>query len=825
MSQKTKMSSEEKDSKKPNDDSFFFENILNCCCGKFHEFKSIFKKEHYIIFECGEFKLREFNSLKDFHEKCSVCKKDIIIERDYYEKNKESTVFICKNCKEKDISDKKFNLITKKNIKEGNFRKSIKQKFINFIDNNGRQPENEFYSNNLSHIQLFSQFVIYLCFMRKLFSKENKIYKIISNFLEYSNELIDAATNNINIYDLYHFNKETIVYSYCNEKKKRFLSSNFKINYGELLAKCKKDKYLSIEMLKYVYRKYDEDKLVNNLEYDLMESKYIKKKEINSGKIVFLEASKLRLKYLEYKSILSDLEYDSEIINLKTELLKLEEVYKLDKYINSFLNIPGQFSIYRKSVSLILDKILKKNEAKLNFILPSETIINSTLYLISTILKKLNQCQKNKVVDSIKGKLKVLENILEKYKNSKIKRKEKGVLKSLNLPLINLEDEEKLFLSNNLKKEERTYTKISVANGEDRYLDFIIIYLFELKETTSKTIHVNDKENLKFYSFSHSKDSLPQNNKDDDLNDAIKKIKDIVDMVPKYEELSYEQLIDFALGLEKNTFFIMESKIDYFLTFLNLNIKKLADIKHKYKKIKKKMKIKINKITNSIVIMQEDSEHKRYDKFINICQIKSNSKEIFQYLDNIFNYVLCQMEEEKECDSDEESKGDIFDIYAIFKEKEKKLRDKISDIISKDQRFLGYFLNYLNVKLKEHVKENIKDLEDNLLKIKTNINEKNLHYLKLEKIRDIIISLKLYNFDIKSHFEEFIKEYEDIFPKKKLKIEENKGVDVSITNFDVFIKKVKTYIGDINEKVEITGEEPSQFVLKLFLQKIGLNWS
>ena len=108
--------------------------------------------------------------------------------------------------------------------------------------------------------------------------------------------------------------------------------------------------------------------------------------------------------------------------------------------------------------------------------------------------------------------------------------------------------------------------------------------------------------------------------------------------------------------------------------------------------------------------------------------------------------------------------------------------------------------------------------------LKANIKGKNLLYLKLEKIKEIILSLKLYNFDVKSHFEEFAKEYEKILPEKKLNIGENKAKDVGIITFNTFKEKIKTYIGDINAKVEITGEEPSQFVLKLFLKKIGFTW-
>ena len=121
-----------------------------------------------------------------------------------------------------------------------------------------------------------------------------------------------------------------------------------------------------------------------------METKYFQIKEINIGKIIFIEASGLRGKYLEFKSILSELENDSKIINLKTSLIKLENELKLDKYNNSFLNIPGQFSILRKSTSIILEKIIKNNQEKLNFIPPSETILNSTLYFISNIEQQLD---------------------------------------------------------------------------------------------------------------------------------------------------------------------------------------------------------------------------------------------------------------------------------------------------------------------------------------------------------------------------------------------------------------------------------------------------
>ena len=39
-------------------------------------------------------------------------------------------------------------------------------------------------------------------------------YYYYSYFIDYSENLIDIAIKNINVYDLYHFNKETLIY-YC----------------------------------------------------------------------------------------------------------------------------------------------------------------------------------------------------------------------------------------------------------------------------------------------------------------------------------------------------------------------------------------------------------------------------------------------------------------------------------------------------------------------------------------------------------------------------------------------------------------------------------
>ena len=766
------------------------------------------------------------NESSDFHEKYSYCKEDILIYRDYYLKKENKTVFSCENCAKKENLEKKFHLISKK---KDNIQNYMANKFQDFINKNGKMPENDFYKDNLAHIQLFAKFTDYLIFLRTLYKKDNERYKIISNFLDYLENYVDSATQNIKIYDLYHFNKEAIIYSYCNKKKKRFLSSSFNKNYRDLLNNCKKQKFLSLRMLEYLYRKYYEDKLANKIEYNIMKSEYFKVKKIDIGNEIYLEAFALRMKYLDFKSLLAGLENNSEIMNLKSTIIKLEEELLLDKYINSFHQIPGQFSILRKSASLILDKIIRNNQQKFNFIYPSETIINSTLYLISTIKKQIFSNKKKDVVKSINTKLKDLQDVLEKYK---YKKSGKGKIECLNLPIIILSDEEKLFLAKNLKNEseERKFTKIKVSNNDDKELEFIVNYLFELRDTTSKTIHVDDKEKLKFYSFDNAQESLPQANKDDDLGVAINKIKTIVENTPKYSEVTYGQLIDFLFNLEKHKFYKMDKKIDYLLSFLNLKLNKLSEIKDNYKKMKGNLDIQIKKIQNLIEFEADKNYYNKYAKFINKYTIKINSKEIFEYLNNILQYIFCLMEEEKEEEEKEEDnsvdeKKEFINMTKIFKQKEEEWRKKITDLFEKDQKFISYIHYYLSIELKKYFEKKSKDMKVSLTKLKNNIEQKTLLNLKLEKIKDIILSLKLYNFDIKTHFQNFAEENGESIPKKLLKTGEGKSSYAGIKNFNVFINKIKGYIGDSNQDVEITGREPSQFVLQLFLQKVGLNWS
>lgn len=834
----------------------FFNHILVCKCGKIDEFSVIFKKELMFSFLCmdEEYKLNELNKAQNISQKCRDCKQEIIITDDFCKMNNQNIFFFCKNCKKQKKNKnndliKISNVIYKEDEADSNRRNIIMNKINNFINNNNKSDKDEFYNMNLINIELFKQFIDYLFLLRNLYIKNDRAKNIISNFLDYYEKLIDVASQNILIYDLYHFNKETIVYGYFYKNNIRFFSKKFRIKYKSLLFKCKKKRYLSLEMLKYINENYVLEKLSDRDETLWMKIKYFQEENIDIKRIIFPTVAQISFDYLHIQKAFSELEHRLETIELKVKITKLEDELNLDKYLDSFLQIPGKFSLFRKSASLILDRIIRKNHEKLRFIQPSEKIIIMTLQVINKMRNQLNKFKKPKkektknIANSIINKLNNLVNILNNYKNKKIAS---SPIKELNFPLINLEESEKTFLKENIKEEKfsKYSNKISVSEGEDKNLDFIINYFFELKDKTSKIIHINDEENLKFFSFSKQINDLPSHNEEDDYKIAIQKIKQIIEMTPKYDQITYAQLISFLFDTKKNkNFLVLDDKIDYLLKFLNLEINKLSIIGTKFQKIKNKIEGETDGISEMLQNVILNSDKKKYDNFIKKYKIKVNLNPISDYLNNLVKYAMpkrkkliyysdSEENEENEEENDakveeekEDEREDPFDRRKKFEKKESELRNKIKELFEKDKKFISYIPFYLWGKLGSFIEENEEIFKNKLNFLQKKITEKNLLCLKLNKIHNIISAFKLYNFDIKNNFEEFILDNEEILPNKKIKTEEGNEANPGITSFKYFIENIKKYMGDINDKVELTGEEPNQFILNLFLEKIGLIWS
>ena len=371
----------------------------------------------------------------------------------------------------------------------------------------------------------------------------------------------------------------------------------------------------------------------------------------------------------------------------------------------------------------------------------------------------------------------------------------------------------------------------------------LLIFFFQARDTTSKTIHVNKKEDLKFYSFSKELEELPETNRDDNLSQAMEKIKNILEMNAEQDKVSYSKLVDLLFSPSSNSFLQKENKVDYLLTFLDIKHKNLCDIEHEYKNYKKSLDKLSKKLITIMGISKNKINEKKYNKFINKYNIKINSKEIFEYLDNMIEYIMPtkiveenEKEKKSDSDSDNDGKGDEgnddykkkenypFNFYEKFEKKEENLRNNILELFEKDQKFISYFPNYYWTKLNNYfneIKENfMKNIESMLGKIKM----KFLLYLKLQKLKDIIDKLKIYHFDIQQYFKTFADNYDcENHPIKKKKISAIEAEKQDITNMNYFIKRLKEYIGDVNENVEITKGEPGEFVFKLFLEKIGFN--
>ena len=341
-----------------------------------------------------------------------------------------------------------------------------------------------------------------------------------------------------------------------------------------------------------------------------------------------------------------------------------------------------------------------------------------------------------------------------------------------------------------------------------------------------KTIHINNKENLKFYSFPKDVEKLPEPNKEDDLNGALNKIKKIIEIVPKYDKVSYGELIEFLFNSEKKKFLKIDNKISYLLTFLNLKLTQLSQIKEKYDNIKKKIKIYSKRVNSLKKFIKEESDEATYEKFINKYGIKVNKNQIFEYLNYLVNYIIPLSPENEEDYLDEEKFVSELEKEEEkekkFKKKEKELRNNLNELFDKDPKFINYISYYLWQSLVNYINNNEPAFKKEFLLLEKNIFEKNI-FLKLEEIENVILAFKLYNFNIEEDFEKFAKNYEETLPTKKIKKTENETVIDGIINYITFIEKLKHYIKDIDEKVIITNEEPAQFILNLFLEKIGLD--
>ena len=155
-------------------------------------------------------------------------------------------------------------------------------------------------------------------------------------------------------------------------------------------------------------------------------------------------------------------------------------------------------------------------------------------------------------------------------------------------------------------------------NEEDNDLELIINYFLELENKTNTIGHIKNKQNLKYYSFPKDKEQIIELNKYINLNNTLVQINKILEeKVPKYDKVTYDQLIEFLFNSEKENFLKIDNKISYLMKFLNVNLSQLSQIKEKYVNIKKNLKLYSKRINSLLTFIEINSDKEKYEKFIN----------------------------------------------------------------------------------------------------------------------------------------------------------------------------------------------------------------
>jgi len=824
-----------------------FKNILSCKCGVFHEFCLIYDNGFKINFLCTKkysINIENIYNNSNFCYKCKNCKENINFNNGYFRTKNQKVYFKCNLC----FNEGKSQLYTKLieyEVNNENNGLNVLSKFKEFIKPTN-EIKNEFFIGNLKEINKIEKLLNYLIVIIRYFPKDNKTNIVINNFFNYFNILLEIAFNNIIIYDVYNFKKECNVYG-DDFNNTEFKYERFKEFYTNLYQKCLKKKYLSIQMMKFLDNKYYKN-LSLPADYSIFIHHLFKENKRNIQKEV------LRICYLTseyYRSLIrlvEQIESKCKICEIENKVNELTGDSKLDNYYNSFLNIISQFSTIRKNISFILYRIINVNANKINLMEPNIKIVNMSFAFLRNIKHDIYNGNIKEKEDSLNlktsilTKLESLENTLTKYKNFLNRAKNCEYIKELNYPLIFFTEEEKNYIQKKYKKPQRKYRKIKVDNKVvfDQDLQNILDYLFQLKEIENNIIHINGEEQNYFYPFFKNLDKPPEYNSKDIILDCMNKIEETILLkLPEIKNITYEKLIDYTFYNDINKYMISDDKMNYLLSFLNAKRKKLGEINYKYKNFEKKIKSLSSQVFELIDLIKLENDTDKYDNFIKKLEIKKDHNKIIEYLNNILCFIIPNYNEQNanekkefgknltkdldnDVDEEEEEEEDDYEIRKKkFLEKEESIRKEIKPLLNYDPKFL----NNIEIYLKHHLNIYIEELNvENEKKIKKAIeilNAQKVAFSKLETIMNFIKELKLYKFDFKSNFKEFIETKE--FPKKIQALEINNFKIIKPT-YENFINKIKNYIGNKKEKVDLLSSEPYDFIFRIFKVKAGFDF-
>ena len=239
----------------------------------------------------------------------------------------------------------------------------------------------------------------------------------------------------------------------------------------------------------------------------------------------------------------------------------------------------------------------------------------------------------------------------------------------------------------------------------------------------------------------------------------------------------------------------------------------------------------MNKICILSKKIEEENDNNKYNQFIKKYEIKKDYDIIIGYLNNLVTYILPDSNNQKnntkeKKESDDEEEVDTYENEKKRKEEilnnEKILRNSIQLLFNKEEKFMEYIEIYLKYHFNKYINESKNNIEEKIKKKINKLKTQKLIYYKLEKIIEIINELKLFKFNIKDNFENFIEENYLLYPRKVQALEKKKAKTIKLS-FEDFIKKIKIYIGNNADLIDIYSEEPNDYIFRLFRYKIGLD--
>ena len=775
-------------------DKTFNKGIL-CCkiCFQLHSFQIYYyKKDLEIKIKFESPCISEIYSLEiflekinDFYLKCSKCYKILMFEEKIYS-NKEKNIFKCDKC----------------NKNENNFelKKSIKNKdfeFINILNqidklyytSTEEQKQYELFKinkNRLILLKVFTEVILYNYSYDDL--TERKI--ICFNFLKYFEKYIEIILKYQNYYDVFSIVKEIALYG--NKYEFEFGSNLFMDYYIHLIKHIVKKKILSIEIFEFIKSQYI-NKDQNNKYKDINFIQNNSNKEIYNNFALDIQVYNYIVNHIK------QFQKEAKIINLDSEILKLNNENYLNNYYFSYFNIPSKMILKRKGINILLSKIISLNFNLFEQITPNQNMIKTIRNEINIFLK--NSELSNSLIEKLKS---FNEKLLNEYgyilpnwkKKNNIPLKENHPYISFNYDEINILQKIKQEKINN-KQELKTDLFI---------LQTSIDFLFFLKEKGNIISHLNEKNCLIFYNDLQKINNyrINQNSINSNLQLTIGeeiKIKDIT------QDFSLKEIISYVFENIDETIFDKNNKIEFILEKYNSELEKLTKSFNTLNELKQKLDIKEKEIIDSInylISCYTENDEKLFQKYEKEFQIKNCYNNVIHYFNALFNSSIINL--------DEFGKNNFL-LVAKFK---KEIHE-----LEKYNKFKNFESLYLNKLL--HIKINeVKDIYLNeVKKINDSYIKSNSRLENLKIIQQILNNFKNFSLNVEELFKEFIKGYFLESSKKKRKLtEEKEEIIIQELNLKKIINYINTII-NIYEKIDITEEESGDFLFQLFKLKIG----